>query len=206
MVDKYTSMTELFQQTSAQEDWEIETINRDSHVLVAAIHGGAIERGTSEIAQLIAQLGGYDYYSFNAIRPNKNHELHVTANHFDDPLLLSMVREKEHALSIHGCMGDKPEIYIGGKDSTYIERIKSKLTAQGVVVKDAPSPIAGKHAYNFVNQSKRQQGIQLELTVAFRKALFKNRQFKEQDRVNKDNWAPFMYQIAQALVEVYQYE
>lgn len=206
MVDKYASMTELFQHTSAQLDWNIEAMNRDSQVLVAAIHGGAIEKGTSEITQLIAQLGGFDFYSFNAIRPNKNHELHVTANHFDDPLLLSMVKTKEHALSIHGCMGDKPEIYIGGKDNAYIAHIRSKLTALGVIVKDAPAPIAGKHADNFVNQSKRQQGVQLELTVAFRKAMFKNRQFKEQDRVNRDNWAPFMYQIAQALVDIYQGE
>lgn len=34
----------------------------DSQVIISAIHGGAIEPGTTEIADLTAQKGDFDYF------------------------------------------------------------------------------------------------------------------------------------------------
>ena len=50
MVDQFASITELMEHTIEGKDWEIITTNRDSEILVTAVHGGAIERGTSELA------------------------------------------------------------------------------------------------------------------------------------------------------------
>jgi phage replication-related protein YjqB (UPF0714/DUF867 family) len=57
MVDKYQSMTQLFQFNQEYEDYCIECVDNASTNLITAVHGGAIERGTSELAQLIARKG-----------------------------------------------------------------------------------------------------------------------------------------------------
>ncbi|MEJ7264875.1 poly-gamma-glutamate hydrolase family protein, partial [Staphylococcus epidermidis] len=44
MVDRYTSFTDLAQQTTEGEDWSIHTEERGTPHLITAIHGGAIER------------------------------------------------------------------------------------------------------------------------------------------------------------------
>ncbi|MDN6837618.1 MAG: poly-gamma-glutamate hydrolase family protein, partial [Staphylococcus equorum] len=121
MVDQFNSMTELLLQTSEGKDWEIHTRRASQPMIITAVHGGAIERGTTELAQSISERGNYDFYTFKGVRHNKNHELHVTSRHFDEPKLLQMIDDNRHAISVHGCMGDKPEVYIGGKDQTLIK-------------------------------------------------------------------------------------
>lgn len=116
MVDQFASITELMEHTQEGKDWEIATTNRDSNILVTAVHGGAIERGTSELAQLIAEEGSFNYYTFKAIRRNHNDALHVTSSHFDEPILHDMVKNSSSVLSIHGCNGKHSKVYIGGQD------------------------------------------------------------------------------------------
>lgn len=55
--DLYTSMTELMEDTEEGSDWEITYNNNQSNALIAAIHGGNIEPGTSEVAKLTATKG-----------------------------------------------------------------------------------------------------------------------------------------------------
>ncbi|WP_259339454.1 poly-gamma-glutamate hydrolase family protein [Staphylococcus xylosus] len=55
MTDKYNSMSELEAETTENSDWEIVTRDLDSQVIITAIHGGGIEPGTTEIADLTAQ-------------------------------------------------------------------------------------------------------------------------------------------------------
>ena len=98
-----------------------------STTLITAIHGGAIERGTTEIAQLISEQGDHSFYSFKGIRNNKNNELHVTSRHFNEPKLAQMVSDHHNIVSLHGCMGDVPEVYIGGRDFELASEIKSQL-------------------------------------------------------------------------------
>lgn len=64
MTDKYNSMSELEAETTENSDWEIVTRDLDSQVIITAIHGGGIEPGTTEIADLTAQKGEYDYFFF----------------------------------------------------------------------------------------------------------------------------------------------
>jgi phage replication-related protein YjqB (UPF0714/DUF867 family) len=202
MVDKYQSMTELFQYNQEYEDFYIERIDNSSSNLITAVHGGAIERGTSELAQLIARKGDFSFYTFKGCKRNKNNELHVTSRHFDEPQLLQMVSRKKQVLSIHGCNGAKEVIYIGGRD----EKLKTKLTQAfsdiGITVAPAPSHMSGIHKDNFVNQSMTSQGVQLEITVALRKMLFRNNKFNLNDRENENNWSPRMHELANTCAHI----
>lgn len=171
MVDRFKSMTDLMSQTIEGVDWEILTKEAEKSTIITAVHGGAIERGTTELALLMSERGEYDLYTFKGVRRNKNNELHVTSRHFDEPKLLHMVKNNQRAISIHGCMGQQPEVYIGGRDEGLIERIKVQLTQMNVVVKDAPSHISGKHTDNFVNLSKWRWST-IRINSGFKEKLF----------------------------------
>ncbi|MBM2658914.1 poly-gamma-glutamate hydrolase family protein [Staphylococcus pseudoxylosus] len=199
MVDKFKSMTELITETTEHREWEIQTASKKSTTLITAIHGGAIERGTTEIAQLISEQGDHSFYSFKGIRNNKNNELHVTSRHFDEPQLAQMVSSHHNIISLHGCMGDVPEVYIGGRDFELASEIKSQLEKVNIIVKPAPSHISGMHMDNFVNAGQKNAGVQLELTVALRKQYFNNNKYNLNDRENRQNWSQFMYVFSTAV-------
>ncbi|HLR19591.1 MAG TPA: poly-gamma-glutamate hydrolase family protein [Staphylococcus sp.] len=200
MVDQFKSMTELMTYTSESVDWEIHTRQTEQPVIITAVHGGAIERGTTELAQAISESGNYNYYTFKGVRRNKNNELHVTSRHFDEPKLMQMVNDNRYAISVHGCMGDKPEVYIGGKDQKLIHHIKSQLSKIDVAAKDAPAHISGIHDDNFVNCCQHKAGVQLELTARLRKDLFKNKKYNLNDRENRGNWSYLMDSFSNAIV------
>ncbi|MBF7029181.1 poly-gamma-glutamate hydrolase family protein [Staphylococcus kloosii] len=202
MVDKYQSMTQLFQYNQENEDFCIELIDNSSPNLITAVHGGAIERGTSELAQLIARKGDFSFYTFKGCKRNKNNELHVTSRHFDEPQLLQMVPRKKHVLSIHGCNGTKEVIYIGGRDKELKAKLAQAFTNIGIIVAPAPHHMSGIHKDNFVNQSTTSQGVQLEITVALRKKLFKNNKFNLYDREDETNWSPRMHELANTCAEI----
>ncbi|MDT3959660.1 poly-gamma-glutamate hydrolase family protein [Staphylococcus kloosii] len=202
MVDKYQSMTELFQHNQEYEDFNIELIDNSSSNLITAVHGGAIERGTSELAQLIARKGDFSFYTFKGCKRNKNNELHVTSRHFDEPQLLQMVSRKKQVLSIHGCNGTKEIIYIGGRDEELKTKLTQAFTDIDIRVAPAPPHMSGIHKDNFVNQSMTSQGVQLEITVALRKMLFKNNKFNLYDRENENNWSPRMHELANTCAHI----
>lgn len=209
MIDQFNSMTELMLHTSEGEDWEIHTRQTAQSMIITAVHGGAIERGTTELAQSISERGNYDFYTFKGVRHNKNHELHVTSRHFDEPKLLQMINDNRHAISVHGCMGDKPEVYIGGRDQALINYIKQYLSEINIIVKDAPAHISGLHDDNFVNCCQHKAGVQLEITARLRKNFFINKRYNLYDRENRDNWSPLMTNFTQAIVDAvnhYQHE
>ena len=58
-MDRFKSMKELENVTVENEDWEIETDDKDSNVSILAIHGGGIEPATTELAQVIADKGNF---------------------------------------------------------------------------------------------------------------------------------------------------
>lgn len=201
MVDRYTSFTDLAQQTTEGEDWSIHTEERGAPHLITAIHGGAIERGTSEVAELIARRGGYDFYTFKATRRNKNNELHVTSRHFNEPQLETLVQGKRHVISIHGCRGVKSKVYLGGLDLALREHLTHALEKRSLLVEAAPPPISGMHTDNFVNCGERKKGVQIELTEPLRKSFFNNKKFNLHNREDESNWSPVMIAFAEAVIE-----
>ncbi|MEB7434496.1 poly-gamma-glutamate hydrolase family protein [Staphylococcus pasteuri] len=197
--DYYKSMTQLEKSTKEGVDWKKETSNKGSKVLIVAPHGGNIEQGTSELTKLLAQQGGYDYFSFEGIRNSNNTQLHVTSTHYDDPTLNKMVKGRTANISIHGAKGDDQIVFLGGVKSKLRDAIQLQLRSRGFTVKVPPEYLGGLNNQNFINKNQNSTGIQLELTTALRKALFKNQNMSTTSRKNKNNWSPKMYQFVDAL-------
>lgn len=197
--DYYKSMTDLYNDTKEGTDWKKDTRNSGSRVLIVAPHGGNIEQGTSELTKLVADDGNYDYFSFEAIRPSNNTQLHVTSTHYDDETLHEMIEDRTATISIHGAQGDEPIVYLGGPKSPLRDAIQSQLESKGFVVKVPPEYLGGANSNNFINKVDGSTGVQLELTTALRKAFFKDGNSSTAARKNTDNWTTTMYDFAAAL-------
>src|SRR5699024_3236652 len=172
--DYYKSMTELYKDTTEGIDWKKDTRNVGKSVLIVAPHGGNIEQGTSELTKLVANNGDFDYFSFEAIRPSNNTQLHVTSTNYDDATLHEMIQDRTATISIHGAQGEEQLIYLGGYQSPLRDAIQSQLELKGFVVKIPPEYLGGLSNANFINKVEESTGVQLELTTALRKAFFKD--------------------------------
>ena len=197
--DYYASMTQLQRETKEGIDWKKEIRDQGNQVLIVAPHGGNIEQGTSELTKLLAQQGGYDYFSFEAMRPSNNTQLHVTSTHYDDPTLHQMVEGRVATISIHGAKGDDQIVFLGGAKSVLRDAIQSQLESRGFAVQVPPEYLGGLNEDNFINKNENSTGVQLELTTALRKALFINQDMSTTSRKNEDNWSSLMYQFVDAL-------
>lgn len=155
--------------------------------------------GTTEIARLIAERGGHDYFSFNGLKSSNNRELHVTSTHYDDPVISKEIKKKDIAVSIHGAAGNTPIVYVGGLDKKLVNQMITELRNRGFNAQYAPSNLAGTDPENIVNKTATGQGLQLELTTAFRKSMFKNNDWSKSNRVNEANWTNNMYKFADAI-------
>lgn len=201
MNDKYNSMSELEAKTTENNDWEIVTRNLGSQVIIAAIHGGGIEPGTTEIADLTAKKGEYDYFSFKGTKSKGNEDLHVTSRNYDQSVLIEKIKNKTNAVAIHGCDGDGNIIYIGGKDQKLIHEMTKQFEQLNINVEQEPEHISGAHDDNIINCCKTGAGVQLELTPDLRKMCFNNQKYNKKSREDKHNWSQFMDEFTTAIVK-----
>ncbi|OHO40500.1 hypothetical protein HMPREF2586_01160 [Staphylococcus sp. HMSC034G07] len=197
--DYYKSMTELYKDTTEGIDWKKDTRNVGKSVLIVAPHGGNLEQGTSELTKLVANNGDFDYFSFEAIRPSNNTQLHVTSTNYDDATLHEMIQDRTATISIHGAQGEEQLVYLGGYQSPLRDAIQSQLELKGFVVKIPPEYLGGLSNANFINKVEESTGVQLELTTALRKAFFKDEDTSTASRKKIENWTTTMYDFAEAL-------
>lgn len=168
---EYPSLTAL-RKVEPPANYAVSTTITGSPLIVIAPHGGGIEIRTSEIAAAIAQTD-HSQCHFKGLLPTGNHpRLHVTSEHWDLEECLILIRQRPHALSIHGFKDDNNRIvYVGGRDTATGARVTAALTAAGFRVEAAPADIAGTSPDNFVNKDADGMGVQLELSTALRKDL-----------------------------------
>src|SRR6186713_904714 len=130
-LDTYISMTALYDDLGNVEgatygkrwkrhEWsqtveEQPTDNAETQAIVIAIHGGGIEKGTSEVAlatagyhpatliPIIDSHALHDFWLFEGLLPSGNGRLHVTASHYDDPIATELVKNSQRCISLHGC-------------------------------------------------------------------------------------------------------
>src|SRR5699024_1232773 len=190
--DYYKSMTELYNDTKEGIDWKKDTRDVGKSVLIVAPHGGNIEQGTSELTKLVANNGDFDYFSFEAIRPSNNTQLHVTSTNYDDATLHDMIQDRTATISIHGAQGEEQLVYLGGYQSPLRDAIQSQLEHKGFVVKIPPEYLGGLSNANFINKVEESTGVQLELTTALRKVFFKDEDTSTASRKKIENWTTTM--------------
>jgi phage replication-related protein YjqB (UPF0714/DUF867 family) len=170
MPDKYGSFAELVAGGEIHGTDFDTTVHerRGSSVLIIAPHGGKIEGGTSELAAAIAGTD-YSLFTFNGLKAfGSNRDLHITSHRFDHPECLTLAAQHPVILSVHGCKGTSPQIYVGGLDEALTTRLTEKLTAAGLPATVTGHQYPGEHPLNICNRGARGRGAQLEFTLDFR--------------------------------------
>lgn len=143
-----------------------------SPVAVLAIHGGAIEPGTSEVARAVAG-DDMSWYCFDGVKPRGNGILHVASTRFDDPLCLDLVAKANLVLAVHGSNGTDPRVLVSGLAQDLVARLVDVLGDHGFHAGHDRGPCAGLDPRNVCNRGRGGRGVQLELSRGLRRALFR---------------------------------
>ncbi|MFC4061661.1 poly-gamma-glutamate hydrolase family protein [Planomonospora corallina] len=171
---KYAGYAELAAREVEGRDYRREQrFPRGATAAHIAIHGGGIEPPTTQLADRAARTGRHAYYSFTAIKPSGNRDLHITAHRFDEPRALRLVARTGRTVSWHGMSGARPTTYVGGRDTALIARITAELRAAGfTVARSVPAGLAGRNPRNIANRNRRGKGVQLEISSGQRRRFF----------------------------------
>src|SRR6185437_13997952 len=161
---KYASFAELAAQEIDGQDYRIRVLERvGSPVIVLAPHGGGIEIGTSELAEMVAGTD-HSLFAFEGLKPHgTNRDIHITSHRFDHPYCLALTSAHEVTLAIHGCRGNS-EIFLGGLDADLTAHLARHLRDAGLMVSLEGHGYPGRHPLNICNRGARGRGAQLEIT------------------------------------------
>ncbi|WP_242965423.1 poly-gamma-glutamate hydrolase family protein [Dehalobacterium formicoaceticum] len=155
----FTSGYSSFAELAAAEDpssYNVKTSVVGSNTTILAIHGGGIERGTSELVQALGRTGKYNTYSFEGLKANDNGSLFIKAINFDEPKAVSLVNQSNYTVTVIGAAGDDEVTYVGGQNKLLAELVRLHLTTKGYNVKTLgiADRIAGVMDSNIVNKNK----------------------------------------------------
>ncbi len=155
----YSSFNELFASEDAA-DYTIKTTDIGSDTTILALHGGGIERGTSELVEALNGYGKYNTYLFEGRKTTDNQSLFLRAIKFDEPKAVSLVKDSDYTVSVIGAAGDDEVTYIGGQNKLLAELLKLHLINKGYRVQtlSLPDRIAGVMDSNIVNKNKEFSG------------------------------------------------
>ena len=173
--DRYGSFSALREHEIEGVDYRIHMEERSSRVAIIAPHGGFIEPATSQIALEIASES-FSFYCFEGLSPDRlHHELHVTSEHFDEPMALSLVPKSPIVVAIHGRTdrGDPETSWVGGLDTSLRDLIVQALHQSGfrAAARVKGEALAGTSVSNICNRGRRNAGVQLEIPRGIRDAL-----------------------------------
>lgn len=173
-MDQYSNFEEMKQQEHQDTDFRIHYRIGCSGVAVLGIHGGEIEPGTMRIADAIAGQE-HSFYSFEGMKTRGNRALHITSTHFDEPIAMEIVRFSDIIISIHGCAGLEPMIFLGGLDSELKQRVFEELrTAEIPTAENTASHYSGIDCANICNLCGRRRGVQVEISRGLRTVMFRD--------------------------------
>ncbi|MEV0387526.1 poly-gamma-glutamate hydrolase family protein [Nonomuraea sp. NPDC050643] len=170
-----------------------------------AIHGGAIEGGTSPLADHAAGSGGHAFYAFEGIKSTGNGVLHITASNFDEPKALSLQSKVFRTVSWHGASGTHATTYVGGRDEALVTKVKAALDAAGFAVAEVVPPgLAGTDPLNIANRNRTGMGVQLEITEAQRKRFFQDGKLNRAWTEDRTHWTPELFAYVAAVNDALQ--
>ncbi len=129
-MDKYANYNDLKQHEREGKDYVVILRESNSRIAVIAPHGGGIEPGTAEIADVVAGAE-HTFYAFKGIKKKGNAVLHITSNRFDEPKGVGIAKKADVVISIHGHHGNEDRVYIGGRNRDLKLRILHMLNKAG---------------------------------------------------------------------------
>jgi phage replication-related protein YjqB (UPF0714/DUF867 family) len=173
-MDKYRNFQELKRHEREGTDYEICIRKGSSGIAVIAPHGGGIEPGTLDIANRVAGKE-HTFYCFKGVKMSGNVDLHITSDNFDEPEGTRIAEEAELVLAIHGCMGNKDIIFVGGKDGDFKRILLNSITQAGFEAKESDRPgLKGIKSANICNRGRSGKGGQVEISESLRGKMFDN--------------------------------
>lgn len=188
MADRFQSYQELARVKKEGRHFIIRYRAGKTGILILAPHGGKIEAGTSELAQMIAGTE-HSFYAFEGAQIQSNfRDLHLTSTCFNEPLALQKAAAADVVLTIHG-QGNQDEsfVLVGGLDRDLAGRIATELNSRGFQVAPEQQGLSGCNPANICNRSRRGRGVQLEISKKLRQRLqwdgWSQRKFVEAVRV-----------------------
>jgi phage replication-related protein YjqB (UPF0714/DUF867 family)/phage baseplate assembly protein W len=154
-------------------DYEITSrpVNGQNQLMHIAVHGGAIEAPTTQLAQFCAGATG-GFYSLMGVRSSDNAALRIESTAFDEPTALALVSASFFTVSWHGASGSSPITHVGGADTYSGAIVRQELEAAGFPCDSAASETAASDPANICNRNVRKAGVSLALSLAQRQAFF----------------------------------
>lgn len=159
-----------------QGDFSRDLVYTGSKVALVAIHGGDLEPGTAELAEVLSGER-FSRYIFRSHIGVNDFSIWLTSAKFNDPELIALLGRSMTAISIHGCkdarkMGQPIDLFVGGRNQPAAQVLMNALTEVGVrVERDMIFP--GLHRSNPCNLGRLGEGIQLEMTSSFREEIIR---------------------------------
>ena len=201
MPDRYNSYRELIQHEREGEDYQVIVVPRPNPIAILALHGGGIEPGTSEIAQALAGER-YSLYLFEVLKITGGEDLHITSARFDEPRGLALVRSSQCILSLHGCAGDHPLVYLGGLDREHIHMARQELKAAGFEASAQNHRFSASAPANLCNQGRSGKGLQLELTKNLRLTFFRDLEHRSGRQQTTQYFSAFVVALQQIVSKI----
>jgi len=173
-LDQYTDFENLNRSEQQNTDYRIHYRIGCSGIAIFGIHGGEIEPGTTRIADAIAGQE-HSFYSFEGIKNRGNRSLHITSTRFDEPIALEIICDSEIIISIHGCTGMAPTVFLGGLDIELQQQILKELQKSGFQPREcSASHFSGIDDANICNLCGRGMGVQIEISRGLRALMFRD--------------------------------
>ena len=173
-MDKYRNFQELKRHEREGTDYVLCIRRGSSGIAVIAPHGGGIEPGTGDFADRVAG-NEHTFYCFKGMKTSGNADLHITSDKFDEPEGIRIAEKAELVLAIHGCIGNKDIIFVGGKDRDFKRILLNSITQAGFEAKESDrSDLKGIKSANICNRGHSGKGGQIEISESLREKMFDN--------------------------------
>ncbi|MFV0135485.1 poly-gamma-glutamate hydrolase family protein [Streptomyces sp. HMX87] len=171
------------------------------YLVYIAIHGGAIEPPTSQLAAYCAGKNGA-YYSFEGLSNLTASTLALPAVTFDEPFCQVNVGNAARAISLRGVEDQRENeevAYVSGLDDVLVALVTQELAAAGFVVDTPPLRFEGSDPQNIVNKAKVGGGVQIDLTRSLRKSFYLDGDLSQAALSNPSNRMPPFFAFGDAL-------
>lgn len=201
MTDTYANFAALAAANVQGVDYEIvsRSVSGAGQLIHIAIHGGAIESPTTQLARYCAGSAGA-FYSLMGVRTSDNAALSITPSHFDEPTGVALVAAAAFAVSWHGAAGSSPVTHVGGLDTYSSAIVRQELENAGFVCDNALAEINGDDTNSIEARTVRRAGVHLELSLALRQSLFLGGDLTPASVNNIANRTQTFYAYADAVV------
>jgi RimJ/RimL family protein N-acetyltransferase len=111
------------------------------------------------------------------------------------------VKGSDKVIAIHGCVGQDPIVYIGGRDALLREQIQIGLAAAGFEVRQSLSRnLQGDHPHNICNRGSRKCGVQLEISEGLRQQMFRRLASRKGRLITHEVFEQFVSAVRKAIL------